>query len=83
MKLLKLRRAKPAVDQILTIRELVTDEVFNYVKNGGRIKDIAYHTDLAKTTIAKLAYNETKRPQLHTCVVVLEFFDYELTAIKR
>lgn len=64
------------------LRDLITAEARTYTQAGGKIKAIAAKTELAQSTISKLIYGETKWPRLHTVLVLLEFFGYELQPVK-
>lgn len=64
------------------LRGIISTEVRHYVQGGGKINRLAVLTGLAQSTISKLAYGETKHPRMHTVLVMLMHFGYEINAVK-
>jgi AraC-like DNA-binding protein len=60
------------------IRRVISARVREAMADGYTIKGIAAACGLSTSTVSKLYYGETRRPQLHTCLVVLAHFDHDI-----
>jgi DNA-binding phage protein len=63
-------------------REVLQDEVRAFMRDGGRVGQLASAVNMSPTTVSRLAYGDTRFPRMHTVIMLLHHFGYRLTVQK-
>lgn len=64
------------------IYAMVASALQRIVDQGVRVVDIADDTHLSASTLRKFMRQDTRRPQFHTLMAILEYLGFELTLHK-
>lgn len=83
----KMRRTSTGVefhiDSSERVRRLLSEEIDWAIKRGSNFRQIALSANISPSTVSKLYWGQTKRPQFDTVLSLLVQFDFEVTVRRR